>query len=70
MVKSLSRQVTSISDRILERVVPKTTASAVCAGWIACGCSWVGNQYMEWRYRVDPEHGGICESCQPKYVCL
>lgn len=71
MVKSLSRQVTRIGDRILERVVPKTTANAVCGGWGSCGyCGWVGDQYLEWRRRLDPEHGGICENCQPRNSCL
>jgi hypothetical protein len=70
MVKSLSRRVTRIGDRVLERVVPKTTANAVCGGWVHCWCAWRGNQYMEWRKRVDPEHGGICESCQAKNLCV
>jgi hypothetical protein len=66
MVKSLTR----IGDRILERVVPKTTASAACGNFLFCYCAWSGDNYMDWRYRKDVEHGGQCQPCQPTYSCL
>jgi hypothetical protein len=66
MVESLAR----IGDRILERILPKTTANAVCGGWISCGCRWVGGQYINFQRRVDPEHGGICVPCQAANICV
>ena len=67
MVKSLTR----IGDRILERVVPKTTASAACGNYLFCYCvlDLQNNTYTKWFYRVDAEHQAYCQLCQSMAPC-
>ncbi|RJL20822.1 hypothetical protein [Bailinhaonella thermotolerans] len=50
--------ITRIGDRLLQRVAPKMTASAVCGGWQTC-CY---NRRVGVR-RYDPEHGSWCTPC-------
>jgi len=54
----VKRLIEGVSDRLLRRVAPKTTAGAICSGWYTC-CSGgkVGVR------RKDPNYGNWCTPC-------
>jgi hypothetical protein len=64
VLKSVLSRVELMSDRLLERVVPKANADAQCGNWTYC-CAYDpkdGRNHLGF-WRRDVEHGAICTPC-------
>ncbi|GAA1718062.1 hypothetical protein GCM10009765_78140 [Fodinicola feengrottensis] len=65
MVATIKERIGRLSDRMLERVVPRMTADAVVCTRRKCGCGFGTHMYLVQAYELwDELHDTRCGDCQ------